>query len=148
MTELNPKIIKDSFEIVKPIAVEAVTYFYDLLFEKYPDAKPLFENVDMDKQRKSLINALVKAVENLEDGPTLVGYLEKLGGRHNNYGVAEEHYALVGDCLIETFAHFFQDGWTPELEAQWMKVYCVISAYMIKGMREQGASSTEEASAA
>ena len=130
---LDPKIIKESFENVKPIAMEVITYFYDFMFEKYPEAKPLFASVDMEKQKLALINSLVYVVTNLEDGDKLSSYLKGLGSRHVNYGVVEAHYAIVGDCLLSTFAHFFKDGWTPELKSQWTEAYGVIQGFMLEG---------------
>ncbi len=132
---LDPKVIKDSFENVKPIAMEAVTYFYDFMFEKYPAAKDLFKNSNMEMQKTDLINALVYVVTNLEDGQKLSSYLKGLGSRHVNYGVQEEHYAIVGDCLLSTFAHFFGEAWTPELKDQWTQAYGAIQGLMLEGAK-------------
>lgn len=132
---MDPKVIKDSFENVKPIAQEAITYFYDYMFEKYPAAKELFKNVDMSSQKEQLINSLVYIVTNLEDGEKLTSYLKGLGSRHVNYGVQEPHYDIVGECLLATFAHFFGDKWTAELNSNWTEAYGAIKGLMLEGAK-------------
>ncbi len=135
MSELKIQVIKDSFDVVLGISEEVMIYFYQRLFEKYPDAQDLFENTNMEIQRDNLFSALLFIVDNIEKPKVVLPYLEKMGSRHVNYGVQESHYALVGDVLLETFAHFFKENWTPELKEQWLKAYALIAAYMIKGMR-------------
>lgn len=135
MADLDPKIIKESFENVIPIADEAIKHFYQTLFEKYPDSKAFFENTDMDAQVDNLIGALMYIVDNIEKPKVVLPYLEDMGKRHVNYGVQDAHYALVGDALLDTFAHFFKEAWTEDLRQQWLMAYAVIASHMIKGMR-------------
>ena len=138
MSDLNPKIIKESFELIRPIAFEFVNEFYKVLFEKYPEAKPIFENVEnMEGQKRALAKSLETAVDNLENTDELVSFLKALGARHINYGVEEAHYPLVGDALLIAMESFFGDDWTEEVSAQWKKVYCTIAALMISGAREK-----------
>jgi hemoglobin-like flavoprotein len=133
MPELNPKMIKDSFELAKPIATQVVDKFYEFLFQDYPAAKPLFSKVEMEKQKKQLLTSLVFIVTNLENGPVLVDYLKKMGARHVAYGTDAAHYPLVGETLLKTFAFFFKEKWTPELKEQWSLAYGIIAKTMLEG---------------
>lgn len=94
----------------------------------------------MEEQKKALAGGLSYIVEHLEESDRLVGYLKGLGVRHMNYGVEDAHYAIVGDCLLETFAHFFGAQWTPELKAQWTEAYGVISSVMMEAARAKKAA--------
>ncbi len=130
---LDPKIITESFETVKPIAGDAADYFYNVLFTKYPEVKTLFANTEMAKQKNHLISSLVFIVENLERADVLSAFLEKMGARHVKYGVKPEHYPMVGETLLETFAHLFGDLWSSELKEQWTLAYGAISSLMLEG---------------
>src|SRR5260370_17292815 len=46
--------------------------------------------------------------EEFQQLPTGVG-LQSLGERHEGYGLKPEHYPMVGDALLKTFANFFPD---------------------------------------
>ncbi|OUR96666.1 hypothetical protein A9Q84_10000 [Halobacteriovorax marinus] len=132
---LKVKLLRSSFDKVKPMANEFVDNFYENLWSDYPGSKPLFEKVDMKKQKAALIGSLVHIVDNLES-PKLEGYLKGMGARHNNYGTEEEHYGWVGASLLKSFAYFFDDEWDKELNQAWTEAYGVISSLMIAGASE------------
>ena len=141
--QLNPQTIRRSFDAVKPQAGEVLEHFYHDLFRRHPEAKPLFEGVDMAAQINSLAGSLVFLVDNLEDGEKISSYLYKMGERHFIYGVKEEHLAWVGESLIATLAHFFGAEWTSELEQQWGLVYGVIAGEFKKGLKAGGLGAQE-----
>lgn len=130
---LNIQIIQESFEKAKPIAGDIANTFYENLLSDYPELQPLFKNVKMEKQKEALIGSLVFIVDNLERPDTLIPYLGKMGARHVNYNVQPEHYNIVGATLLKTFAHYFGNDWTPELQEQWTDAYSLISQQMQKG---------------
>ncbi|MGA5701981.1 globin domain-containing protein [Peterkaempfera bronchialis] len=105
-------------------------WFYDHLFTHHPGVRGLFAD-HLDEQRDRLWAALGALVSHLEDTPTLVDMVRKLGRRHAGYGALPEHYPAVGASLIATLRHFAGDAWTPETEASWAAVYEVVSSTMI-----------------
>ena len=137
MPDLDVNMIRSSFEEVKPIASDVANKFYEILFTDYPASRILFRGVDLDKQQNALIGSLVKIVNSLEEPAQLENYLKGLGSRHVKYGTKVEYYPWVGDCLLKTFAHFFQDKWTEELKSQWTIAYGIISSVMIEGMKDE-----------
>jgi hypothetical protein len=90
----------------------------------------------MKGQKKALLGALVFSVDNVDNQDELVPYLSKMGERHIKYGTKEEHYDWVGSSLIKTFAHFFGDDWTDELENEWLAVYTFIATTMKEGAKQ------------
>ncbi len=133
---LNVSQIRTSFSLIAPKATEVVAHFYTTLFTLYPESKELFRDVNMDRQQQTLIGALVKVMDGLDDLSSLKKYLKALGARHVNYGVQDEHYEMVGRCLLLTFKHFFQERWTSDLEDQWILAIGLIADSMIEGARE------------
>lgn len=140
---LNIELIRESFEKAKPIADKVVNKFYEFLWADYPPSKALFNNIDMERQKKQLLNSLVFVVDNVDNTDKLVPYLKKMGARHVDYGTQEEHYPMVASTLIKTFAYFFDDEWTQELEDQWNMALGVVAEQMIAGARESSQQETE-----
>ena len=48
---LSVATLEESFDLVAPQGDELMRRFYDRLFEAAPSVKPLFANVDMQRQR-------------------------------------------------------------------------------------------------
>jgi hemoglobin-like flavoprotein len=127
------ELIETSFEKIKPRAEEFVASFYHKLFETYPETKHLFGKTDMDKQGKKLLNSLILLVEGLRTPEMLEPVLKDLGARHKGYGTITEHYPLVGEILLNTFAEYLQQDWTPEVAKAWTDIYTTVSNLMLEG---------------
>ncbi|MGK7903661.1 MAG: globin family protein [Hormoscilla sp.] len=133
---LEVELLEQSFEKIKPRADEFATSFYDNLFTDNPEAKPLFANTDMAKQKKMLVAALVLVVDNLRKPDTLTKALKDLGARHAKYGTLSEHYPLVGGAILKTFESYLGSDWTPEVKQAWVDAYGAITDLMLAGAEE------------
>src|SRR4028119_749835 len=131
--KLAVEVLESSFEKIKPSADEFAATFYENLFIAHPEFQPLFANVELEKQQKKLINALVLVVENLRSPEALVPVLNALGGRHIGYGVIPQYYEPVGEALLTTFEQYLEPDWTPEVKQAWTDAYGVITGLMLKG---------------
>src|SRR5215208_7311157 len=114
---LDVETLEQSFDLVAPQGDELIRTFYDRLFEAAPSVKPLFANVDMERQRQALLNMLIVLRESLRDLEDIVPDLEELGARHVEYGAKPEHYPVVGEALIGAMAQVGGDAWKPEYTA-------------------------------
>lgn len=130
---LQVEKLENSFEKVKPQADAFVTSFYGNLFTDYPQAKPLFEETDMAKQGQKLLQSLVLVIENLRKPDVLGGALKGLGARHVQYGALPEHYPLVGNTLLKTFAEYLGTEWTDDVQQAWVDAYGAITTIMLEG---------------
>jgi hemoglobin-like flavoprotein len=131
--KLAVEVLESSFDKIKPRADEFAASFYENLFIAHPEYKPLFANIDLEKQQKKLINALVLVVENLRSPEALGPVLKALGGRHISYGVIPKYYGPVGDALLMSFEQYLQEDWTPEVKLAWTNAYRAITGLMLKG---------------
>jgi len=132
----DPKIIEDSFAVAKPIAADVADKFYEILWTDYPQSKALFANANMAKQKVALMNSLGQIVDHIRDAEWLTDYLYKLGERHAPYGTQPEHFDWVGASLLKSFAHFFGDDWTDELQQNWIGAYQAIAGLMLPGLSD------------
>lgn len=127
---LNVGLLRSSFEVVATANPNFVTRFYEILFERYPQAKPLFPVNGMVRQAEMLNGALVAVLDHLDDAPWLKQTLGALGTKHVGYGVTREMYDWVGASLLATLAEVAGSAWTPELNAAWAEAYGAIVSLM------------------
>jgi methyl-accepting chemotaxis protein len=132
---LQVKLLRDSFDAVKPRADVLVATFYRILFERYPSVKPLFLDTDMKSQQRKLVQALALVVANLEKPDTLKAALHDLGGRHVAYGAEPAHYDAVGECLLAALATVAGPLWSSKLEKAWADAYGVVASLAIEGAK-------------
>jgi hemoglobin-like flavoprotein len=128
--EINAQLLSSSFLKVIPQRQKFSMIFYETLFSAYPHVRPLFAHTDMRLQQNKLFSVLSATVNNLNNPDTLKATLYELGRHHMSYNVKPEHFALVGDALLKTFAVVLGDAWTPELKQAWADGYLAISNLM------------------
>lgn len=136
---LNVPLLRQSFELVVERQPQITPRFYEILFERYPAARPLFGRNSAENQQKMLQDALVAVVEHLEDAPWLHQTLTALGRKHVGYGVTDEMYGWVGDALLTTLGEIAGKDWTPELKAAWTEAYQAIVSMALEGAKAERA---------
>jgi methyl-accepting chemotaxis protein len=139
---LDIQLLRDSFGQVAPKADQLATVFYDTLFRRYPQVKPLFAGVDLKDQKKKLIGALGLVVKNLERPDVLARVLGELGERHVGYGALPAHYPAVGECLLAALKQVAGPAWTPALTKAWSEAYETVADLMLAGTREPALSAS------
>lgn len=127
---LDVPLLRSSFALVADANPRFISRFYEVLFERYPQAKPLFRSGDPARQAQMLTEALVAVMDHLEDAPWLVNTLGALGERHVGYGITREMYDWVGAALLATLGETAGTAWSPRLEAAWTEAYGAIVGLM------------------
>lgn len=117
-------------------------HFYESLFIRHPDVRPLFP-ADMAGQQRKLESALELVVRRLGDQETLVPLLEDLGRRHADYGVLPVHFEAVGHQLLATLEFLSGPTWNDNLRRAWAHAYDRIAHVMVRGLESSTASITE-----
>jgi hemoglobin-like flavoprotein len=127
---LDVELLRKSFVFVVEREPEVASRFYDVLFSRYPEAKPLFNRHDRVRQERMLGEMLVAVIAHLEDTAWLESQLKGLGRRHGSYGVTPPMYGWVATCLLETLASVSGDAWTPELASAWEEAITAVASLM------------------
>jgi hemoglobin-like flavoprotein len=133
---LNVALLRGSFDLVVERQPQLTHRFYEILFQRYPQAKALFGRNTAAAQEKMLTDALVAVMDHLEDAPWLTTTLKHLGAKHKGYGVTMEMYGWVGASLLATLAEVAGNDWTPLLESAWTEAYGAIAGLMQAGAAE------------
>lgn len=128
---LRVELLESSFALLAPSAEQLVERFYEKLLADYPEVDPLFADVDMEAQKKHLINALVLTVNNLRSPQKLKAALTALGKRHQRYGVESSHYLMVGGTLLCVMEEFAGEAWTADVQEAWEQALDQIGIVML-----------------
>jgi hemoglobin-like flavoprotein len=130
MTPVQIGHVRRSFALIEPIAPQAAALFYENLFTADPSLRKLFEG-NMHQQGDRLMTMIGAAVDLLDQPDNLIPVLRKLGARHVNYGVRDEHYTTVGGALLKTLGQGLGAAYTDDVHAAWVALYRVVSHTMM-----------------
>lgn len=131
--KLEARLLREHFESLRPHADAMVARFYEILFTRHPEIRPLFAKTDMTAQRGKFIETLERILEHLEQPATVMSDLLVLGNSHVDYGVKAAHYPLVCDAVVEAMKEASGARWTPALEKAWRDAYATVADLMKKG---------------
>ena len=129
---VDKQLLLKSFKLVLLCESQFTHHFYDVLFERHPQARPLFHRRSREVQERLLAETLEAVLERLDDAQYLDEKLGPLGVTHASYGVTPEMYGWVEDALISTLAHVSGPVWSTELDQNWREAYRRISGAMLR----------------
>jgi hemoglobin-like flavoprotein len=129
------RLIRETFERVRPLKEQAGALFYQNLFALAPGVRPMFANTPMPAQGGKLMQVVEYVVERLEQWETITGRVEELGARHAPLGVQSDHYEAVGTALVTTLRAVLGGEFTEEAEEAWEEFYTDLSLVMERGAR-------------
>lgn len=136
------EIVKSTVPALREHGVEITKTFYKNMFEQNPEVAPMF-NMDRQKsgeQPKALAMTVLAAAENIDKLENLSTAVQKIGVRHCDTGVKEEHYPIVGKHLLGAIKEVLKDAATDEVIEAWGKAYEVIAKVFINTEKEIYAS--------
>lgn len=122
--------VRHSFDRVWSESQRLSDLFYARLFETAPEVRPLFRG-NLSEQKQKFLGTLAVIVGSLENAAVLMPAAETLARQHVEYGVAPDHYPVVGEALLWSMAQCLGPHWTPEIAAAWTKAYGAVTGHMI-----------------
>jgi methyl-accepting chemotaxis protein len=126
----DARLLRESLDLVAPVAPEMIAAFYDQLFLDHPALRPMFPTA-MDLQRERLLKAITALVTRYDRPAALVPALNSMGRSHVRYGVQLDHYAAFGSALLATLRRFAGDAWSPDYEGAWQRAYSFAAGTMM-----------------
>jgi hemoglobin-like flavoprotein len=131
---LDADLLRASFATTLERQPALTPRFYEILFARYPQAKPLFGRNSGRAQEEMLQQALVGVIDHLDDAAWLGATLAGLGAKHVAYGVTREMFDWVGVALLATLAEVLAADWNDDVATAWQAAYGVIRDLMLEGM--------------
>lgn len=138
---LNAELIRESLGVVVEREEAITPRFYERLFARYPQVRPLFGKNAPDAQAKMLQEAIVAVVDHLEEPEWLAETLGNMGMEHVDYGVTAEMYPWVAECLLDTLADIAAEEWSDDYRLAWEEALGAIAGLMLAGAAEREAPS-------
>lgn len=130
---IDPALLRESIELAASREPVITKRFYEILFSRYPQVRPMFSRNAPEKQQQMLQGAILAVLDHLDDQAWLANTLGELGATHVSYGVTDEMYPLVGECLIAALADLCGDAWTPAHEDSWAEAYGALTSLALAG---------------
>jgi len=130
---LNVDLLEETFNALAPSGEKLVKRFYQELFKRYPDVKPMFGKSSIAAQQKKLLSSLKLVINNLRKPEVLEDALLELGAKHENYGAVAEHYQAVAETMLDVLEEFAGDLWTLEVHDAWSDALNLVATTMLEG---------------
>jgi hemoglobin-like flavoprotein len=112
--------------------------FYQILFERFPDARPFFEKVDWKRQKIVLtMSVSVIAQHYLKGYPATRKYLAYLGTHHQQRGIPEQLFPSFREALLATLERVLGSDWSEELSREWAAAIDTATREMAAGYKER-----------
>ncbi|GED96070.1 globin domain-containing protein [Gordonia crocea] len=129
---MNKDLLHHSLTLVDLPDDGLTARFYDILFDRYPQVKPMFSR-NTRQQASMLRSAIVSVVDHLDDADWLATTLGTLGARHAGMGVTEPMYGAVAECMVAAMTEIGGDQWTPEMSEEWTAALGAVASMMLAG---------------
>jgi hemoglobin-like flavoprotein len=136
---MDAELLETSLTLVDRPDDGLTTRFYEILFTRYPDVRPMFGS-DLAPQAKMLREAVIAVVGHLSDAEWLTSTLGALGKKHAGWGVTEPMYGAVAECMLAAMAEIGGDEWTPEMTTAWTEALGAVAGLMLAGAAAESAA--------
>ena len=126
--------IQESLNLILASKDELGKLFYSKFLTTHPELQILFEKVDMKRQGVLLTTALMVIERYLaKPTPAIKLYLQYLGTKHHDLGIAREYYPKWVATMCDTLEQFHGDQWNKPLESQWREAFDCTIHVMFQG---------------
>ena len=126
--------VKETIPLINQESENVTTRMYEILFSKYPETKPLFDNADKD-QHKKLAGAIAAFAGNIDNLGALGAAVEKMAQSHVTTNVKPAHYPMVADALITAMGDVLGEAFTDARKNAWVEAYTFLANVLMQ--REQ-----------
>lgn len=124
-------VVRASFENLRHRLEPASMAFYEALFRRAPELRSLFRD-DLAGQGMKFMTTLGTIIRNIDSPDALGDRFAELGRGHALIGVKAQHFAPMGEALIETLGAELGPDFTAEVEAAWRAAYDDLAARIIR----------------
>lgn len=132
LTAETKAIVKSTAPILKQKGNEVTDRMYQIMFESYPEIKPLFANAP-NNQNEILARSIIAYSENVDNLPALEGALDKIAQHHIHTNVKPEHYPIVASSLLQALRDVLgEEIITTEITNAWTEAYWFLADLLIE----------------
>lgn len=139
--------IKATVPAVGAHAEEITRGFYPLMFERYPEVIPYFNQAHQaaGSQPRALANAVVAYAANIDALGNLDAAVSRIVQKHCALGIQPHQYDIVGECLLAAIAEVLGEAATGEVLAAWGAAYGQLATLLIEAEESVYAANAAQA---
>lgn len=130
-------LVQHSLALLRRELPPGDTRFYDRLFRRNPELRPLFRE-DIAGQGMRFMTTLGVITDALTTPSVFDAEISRLAEGHAALGVKAQHFAPMGDALLDTFADVLGPRFTSEMREAWGRAFAMIAAEMIDRAEKRG----------
>jgi hemoglobin-like flavoprotein len=128
MNDYTIQLVKESFDLVEPMAAQAADLFYANLAAADPALRAKFEGGAV--QGPALVHTLAQAIASLREPERLMPGLQRLAQQLASRGMRDADYDTVGAVLLDSLAQGLGPAFDEETRDAWIGVYGVMAGAM------------------
>ena len=136
--ELSQKtidIVKATIPMLEEKGLAITSRMYEILFEKYPETKDLF-NGSPEDQPKILLAAIAAYANNIDNIEQLHDKVIYIADAHVKSNVQEEHYPMVGEAVLIAMQDVLGEVATPEILEAWEEAYFYLAEILVMNEKQ------------
>lgn len=130
LNESTIALIKASAPVIREHGEAITTRMYEILFEKYPQTKPLFARAPKN-QPQILARSIMAYCEHIDNLDALKGAIEKIAHKHVDTDIHAGYYPMVGHSLLQAIKEILGDAATSEVINAWKDAYFFLADVLI-----------------
>ncbi|EIJ42020.1 hemoglobin-like flavoprotein [Beggiatoa alba B18LD] len=128
-------VIKSSAPLLREYGEAIAKRTYEILFEKYPQVKPLFAKAPPN-QPHLLARSIMAFCENVDNLVFIASDLETISQRHVIADVHPGHYTMFGQSLLQAVQEILGKKASEEIISAWKEAYFFFADLLIERERE------------
>lgn len=138
LTEEIMTTVESTAPILQEHGLAITAHFYESLFEKHPEVRPMFSS-ETGLQAERLAGAVLAYAKNIRNLDALGPAVQKMAAAHVNAGVEAAHYDVVGAQLLESI-DVVLGGVDQSILDAWGAAYGQLASIMISTEAELAAA--------
>ncbi len=138
LSEQDMDTVEQTAPILSEHGLAITTHFYETLFTKHPEVKPMFSS-ETGLQAEKLAGAVLAYAKNIRNLDALGPAVQRMAAAHVGAGVQPAHYDVVGAQLLESI-DVVLGGVDQSILDAWGAAYGQLASIMISTEAELAAS--------
>ncbi len=134
LTTAQERLIEATAPVVADHLDAITRRFYPLMFDRYPEVEPLFNQAHQADggQPRVLAAAVLAYVQLRKDRAKAKATLATVVSKHVSLGIQPDQYPIVGECLMAAIGEVLGEAVTPEIADAWGALYQELAGLLIE----------------
>jgi hemoglobin-like flavoprotein len=129
-----PMDIHESLDRILESEASFGSIFYEVFFERHPEAAVHFDGIDMHRQALLLTMALTVIERYYSRAfPAVEQYLQLLGSRHSDRSIPRDLYPKWSQSMLIALERFHDGDWNDHVAQQWRDALEQAAQLMFRG---------------